>query len=37
MHSLADISLASSRLGYRPGVDLDEGLSRTAAWFRKKL
>jgi nucleoside-diphosphate-sugar epimerase len=37
MHSLADISLASSRLGYRPGIDLDEGLSRTAVWFRKKL
>jgi nucleoside-diphosphate-sugar epimerase len=36
-HSLADISLAASKLGYRPAVDLDEGLSRTAAWFRKKL
>jgi nucleoside-diphosphate-sugar epimerase len=36
-HSLADISLAASKLGYQPAVDLDEGLSRTAAWFRKKL
>ena len=37
MHSLADSSLAAGRLGYRPAVGLDEGLARTAAWFRKKL
>ncbi|MGH9868346.1 MAG: SDR family oxidoreductase [Candidatus Polarisedimenticolia bacterium] len=36
MHSLADVSLAASRLGFTPAVDLDEGLARTAAWFRKK-
>jgi nucleoside-diphosphate-sugar epimerase len=36
-HSLADISLAARDLGYRPAIGLDEGLARTAAWFRKKL
>jgi nucleoside-diphosphate-sugar epimerase len=36
-HSLADIGAATLKLGYRPGVDLDEGLALTAAWFRKKI
>jgi UDP-glucuronate decarboxylase len=29
-----DISLAASRLGWRPSVSLREGLQRTIAWFR---
>jgi UDP-glucose 4-epimerase len=33
--SLADISLARSVLGFDPKVDLEEGLRRTAAFFRK--
>ncbi|MFQ5457486.1 MAG: SDR family oxidoreductase [Myxococcota bacterium] len=33
-HSLADISKAGRILGYAPGVDLREGLARTAAFFR---
>ena len=28
-HSLADISLAADKIGYKPEVDLDEGLRRT--------
>ena len=32
--SLADISRATEILGYRPAVDLEEGLARTVAWFR---
>jgi nucleoside-diphosphate-sugar epimerase len=32
--SLADISKAERLLGYRPTVDLDEGLRRTVEWFR---
>ncbi len=35
-HSLADISAAAARLGYRPSVGLEEGLAQTVAWFRKK-
>ncbi|HXK59571.1 MAG TPA: SDR family oxidoreductase [Acidobacteriota bacterium] len=35
-HSLADISLATKTLGYRPEVSLREGLLRTIAWFREK-
>lgn len=31
-----DISRARAELGYRPEVDLDEGLRRTAAWYREK-
>jgi UDP-glucose 4-epimerase len=31
---LADISLADKRLGWRPEVDLDEGLRRLVAWWR---
>jgi nucleoside-diphosphate-sugar epimerase len=29
-----DIGKAERRLGYRPQVSLDEGLARTAAWYR---
>jgi UDP-glucose 4-epimerase len=34
-HSLADISRAEQYLGYKPKVDLEEGLSRTVEWYRK--
>jgi nucleoside-diphosphate-sugar epimerase len=33
-HSLADISKAQSRLGYKPKVDFEEGLQRTVDWYR---
>ena len=33
-HSLADISLARSVLGYEPSVDFARGLGRTLDWFR---
>ena len=32
--SLADIGRAEEILGYRPVVELEEGLARTVAWFR---
>ena len=32
-HSLADISAARARLGYRGAVDFEEGLRRTIAWY----
>lgn len=35
LHSLADISAAGEKLGYRPAIDLYEGLVRTIAWFAK--
>lgn len=31
-----DISRAKRELGYEPRVDLDEGLRRTAVWYREK-
>jgi len=31
-HSQADIGKAENLLGYRPGVDFDEGLRRTVGW-----
>lgn len=31
-----DISKAKRELGYQPSVDLDEGLKRTAAWYRSE-
>jgi nucleoside-diphosphate-sugar epimerase len=34
-HSLADISLARSLLGYEPRVGLEEGLRLTFEWWRK--
>lgn len=33
-HCFADISLAASVLGYRPQVDLDEGLQELVQWLR---
>ncbi len=36
-HSLADISLAQSALGYKLLVDFEEGLSQTVAWYRGDL
>lgn len=32
-HSLADITRASSELGYKPKVDFYEGLQKTVAWY----
>lgn len=32
-----DIKKAQERLGFTAGVDLDEGLRRTIAWYRQKL
>jgi UDP-glucose 4-epimerase len=32
--SEADISLAERALGYRPRIDLQEGLGITVEWFR---
>src|SRR5437660_3357839 len=33
-HSLADISKAEARLGYRPKVGFEEGLGKTVEWYR---
>jgi UDP-glucose 4-epimerase len=33
-HSLADITLATKALGYRPTIDFEEGLHRTVEWYR---
>ena len=33
-HSVADVSAASTALGYRPRVGFREGLRRTVAWYR---
>ena len=33
-HSLADITLAGERMGYKPLVDFREGLRRTVEWYR---
>ena len=35
--NVLDNSLAFSELGWKPMVDLDEGLHRTAEWMRKEL
>jgi UDP-glucose 4-epimerase len=35
LHSLADISRAERLLGYRPGVQLEEGLRRVVEWYRE--
>jgi nucleoside-diphosphate-sugar epimerase len=35
-HSLADISKAEARLGYKPKVGFEEGLRRTVEWYRGK-
>jgi len=34
LHSVADVSRAARELGFRPAVDLAEGLRRTVAWFQ---
>lgn len=34
--SLADISLARARLGYRVSVPFGEGIARTVAWYREQ-
>ena len=36
-HSLADISLAESVLGYRPRVDIESGLKEYIAWAAKEM
>lgn len=33
-HSLADITLAQKRLGYKPIVGFEEGLKRTVEWYK---
>jgi nucleoside-diphosphate-sugar epimerase len=33
-HSLADISKAEARLGYKPRVGFEEGLRKTVEWYR---
>jgi UDP-glucose 4-epimerase len=33
--SLADISSAGEKLGYRPNFNLDSGLEETIKWFKK--
>jgi len=33
-HSLADLSLAKTHLGYQPAVNFEEGLGRTVEWYR---
>jgi len=35
--TFADITRARELLGYRPGVDLEEGLRRFVAWFRETM
>jgi GDP-L-fucose synthase len=34
---LVDISKAEKQLGFRPEIDLEEGLRRTLAWYRTQL
>jgi nucleoside-diphosphate-sugar epimerase len=36
VHSMADISLARSELGYEVLVPFDEGIRRTVTWFRER-
>jgi UDP-glucose 4-epimerase len=35
-HSQADISRAQADLGYKPNIDMDEGLRRTVGWFKSQ-
>ena len=35
-HSLADLTLARSLIGYEPHVSFEEGLSRTVRWFTEE-
>jgi nucleoside-diphosphate-sugar epimerase len=32
-----DISLANEKLGWAPGINLENGLTRTIEYFRKEL
>jgi nucleoside-diphosphate-sugar epimerase len=36
-HSLADVTRALELIGYRPRVNLREGLERTVAWFQERM
>jgi len=36
-HSLADLTLTSSTLGYRPLVSFEQGLRPTVAWYQSQL
>ncbi len=36
-HSLASITRAHEQLGYTPGIDLEEGLRRTIAYYRERV
>src|SRR6266566_856040 len=36
-HSLASITRAHEHLGYTPGIDLEEGLRRTIAYYRERV
>src|SRR3954469_975426 len=36
-HSLADVSLAEERLGYKTLVKFEEGLARTVNWYRESV
>ena len=36
-HSLADLTLAENRLGYKPKVYFEEGLRRTVEWYRTEM
>jgi UDP-glucose 4-epimerase len=35
-HSLADVTRAQEALGYRPGVNFEDGLRRTVEWYREE-
>ncbi|MFQ5700612.1 MAG: SDR family oxidoreductase [Acidobacteriota bacterium] len=35
-HSLADVSASEEMLGYRPTIEVQEGLVKTAEWFAKR-
>lgn len=36
-HSHADISNAEKHLGYKPGVDFEQGLKNTVEWYRTQM
>jgi nucleoside-diphosphate-sugar epimerase len=36
-HSRADISKAEKYLGYKPGVDFEQGLKNTVDWYKTQL
>lgn len=37
LHSHADISMAKEELGFKPGVDIKEGLHKTVKWYLENL